>query len=124
MKDVCDRVVVYVMPSLSLCSSRLAIHGCHRQFFESCNLMVTCQVYTSRPKVDSRVDRMSGMLSVRSGSVKPDTSGVRRGSVLNTTVVDDYFRLLAYSRCKDSKERSLTLAVISTPQAREPTTLS
>jgi hypothetical protein len=25
MKDVCDRVVVYVMPSLSLCSSRLAM---------------------------------------------------------------------------------------------------
>jgi hypothetical protein len=46
------------------------------------------------------------------------------GSVLNTTFVDDYFRLLAYSRCKDSKKRSLTLAVISTPQAREPTTLS
>ena len=26
------------------------------------------------------------------------------GSVLNTTFVDDYFRLLAYSRCKDSKK--------------------
>jgi hypothetical protein len=86
----CGRVVVYVMPDVGSVSERLAmsspvVESPRTVRFESCDIMVTCQVWDGafRPKVDSGHDRMSGTLNVRVQLKESVTVRITRGSVLN-----------------------------------------